>query len=151
MRLPDGKIIVLLCFSFSASCGAGRMQQSSEGEGYIYPVKGSKNTVKKAKNTATNPWVSKTPPPDFSSLQKTENKNFFVAFVDKKGQIHINDTVITEQEFLAAAKNALEAMPDVTAILLIESGFIQGIHLSAELSDIGYKNVQIYYPTATNR
>ncbi|MFH1437164.1 MAG: hypothetical protein ABIJ56_15765 [Pseudomonadota bacterium] len=151
MRLPDGNIVLLLPMLLVLSCGPGATIQGSDRH-TIYPVMQEKGTGKKvAKDLSSSPWVTSTPPPSAADANKAQNKNYFIVHVDKEGVIHLGDRAVTEPEFLKAAKQARQELPGVTAILFVDSGITQGIHLSAQLSDIGYKNVQIFYPTATNR
>jgi hypothetical protein len=143
MRLSLRDISLALCLLAAAACGAGSVPS---GSGNIYPSKNSPAGAKKPSHPM--PWTS-AEVPDFEALEGSGGTNCFVAHVDKDGTIHLGEAVVTEEEYLTEAKKALETVPDVVAVLLIESGMMQGIHLSAELSGIGYKNVQIYYPTTT--
>jgi len=144
MRLPVRDIALALGLLAAAACGAGSVPS---GSGNIYPSKNSPAAGKKPSHPM--PWTS-AEVPDFEALEGSGNINYFVAHIDKEGTIHLGDAVVTEEQYMAEARKALETVPDVVAVLLIESGMMQGIHLSAELSGIGYKNVQIYYPTTTN-
>lgn len=149
MRLPHNLIAVGLAL-MAAWCGPGKSRPPPAGGGYIYPVKESPGQAKKTgSKDATMPWVSSGPLPDFESSGADGNRTVFIAHVDKEGLIHLAGSIVTEEKYLEEARKALEVVPDVTAVLLVESGITQGIHLSAELSAAGYKNVQIYYPTAT--
>ncbi len=152
MRLPDGNIALWLPILLVLSCGSQASIQES-GQHTIYPTKQEKGAGKKAvKDLTSSPWVTGTPPPGAADAMKVQNKNYFIAHVDKEGVIYLgDDRAVTEPEFISAAKKARQELPGVTAILFVDSGITQGIHLSAELSNIGYKNVQIFYPTATNR
>jgi hypothetical protein len=149
MRLPHGYIAGALAL-LAAACGPGKNQPPPAGGGYIYPVKDSPGQTKTAKQKdAAMPWVSSEPLPDFDS-SGSGDRTVFIARVDKEGLIHLGGSIVTEEKYLEEAGKALHVVPGVTAVLLVESGITQGIHLSAELSGLGYKNVQIYYPTATN-
>ena len=160
MRLPDGKIVLCLPWLpwlpwlpilLVLSCGSQANVQGS-GQHYIYPTKQEKGAGKKAtKDLTASPWVNSTPPPSVADAKKVPSKNYFIVHVDKDGVIHLGDRAVTEPEFITAAKKARQEFPGVTAILFVDSGITQGIHMSAQLSNIGYKNVQIFYPTATNR
>ncbi len=150
MRLPHGIIAGALAVAVLASCGPAKNRPPPAGGGYIYPVKDSPEKTKTVKGgDAAMPWVSSEPLPDFDA-SGDGNKTVFIARVDKEGLIHLGGSIVTEEKYLEEARKALEVVPGVTAVLLVESGITQGIHLSAELSGVGYKNVQIYYPTATN-
>jgi len=81
----------------------------------------------------------------------SDRKDVIFATVDKEGMIHFEGKTITEEEFISLCREKLRQSKISSAILLVESGMIQGIHLAGMLSKIGYHNVEIYYPTATNR
>ena len=150
MRLPHGCIAGALAL-LAAACGPGKNQPPPAGGGYIYPVKGSSDKAKTAESKdAAMPWVSSEPLPDFDSSGSGDSRTVYIARVDKEGLIHLAGSIFTEEKYLEEAGKALDVVPGVTAVLLVESGITQGIHLSAQLSGLGYKNVQIYYPTATN-
>jgi hypothetical protein len=146
MRLPHGHIAVALVL-MTAWCGPGRNQPPPAGGGNIYPAKDSAGQAKKSDSAM--PWVSTEPLPDFDA-SVNGNRTVFLARVDKEGLIHLGGSIVTEEKYLEEAGKALDVVPGVTAVLLVESGITQGIHLSAQLSAVGYKNVQIYYPTATS-
>jgi hypothetical protein len=153
MRLPDRAITALAAAILVISCGPSRAPSvPGETGGTIYPVKDERVGQSQPSSPApAYPWTSSAPPPNPETVDGAQGKNVFAARVDEEGLIHLGDSIVTEDQFLLAAKEALGESEDLVAVLFVESGIIQGIHLSAELSKLGYRNVQIFYPTATNR
>jgi len=86
-------------------------------------------------------------PPDPSAL--FDDPCCFVVFVAEDGGISVGGVHMTEEEMLGKAAERILEDPATRAILLVSSSQIQGIHLTARLADKGYKNVAVYYPTAT--
>ena len=78
-----------------------------------------------------------------------DDPGYFVVFVDESGSLFLGDIPVQEEEMLSQARERLVQNPDVKALLFVRSSQIQGIHLTARLSEVGYKNVAVYYPTAT--
>jgi len=118
----------------------------------IYPTADAKTPAKAAAAAQAAPavtWTGADAPP--AQAQAGQQKGFFVAHVDKEGIVRVKGTVVTEEQLAAEAEAFLDATKDAVAVLFVETGVMDGIRLSALLAGAGYKNVQVFYPTATNR
>jgi hypothetical protein len=101
---------------------------------------------------ACGPAAKQAPPPHEEGTipgSVFEDPSYLVILVDAEGTIRVDDQVLLEEQMLDLARERLAGNPDVKAILLVGSSQIQGIHLTARLSEVGYRNVTVYYPTAT--
>lgn len=89
------------------------------------------------------------PPPGEPPRTVFDDPDYLVVIVNESGSIFLDDVAVTEEQMIGEARARLMENPDLKAILLVGSSQIQGIHLTARLSEVGFKNVTVYYPTAT--
>jgi hypothetical protein len=78
-----------------------------------------------------------------------EGKDVFVIQVAADGKIYRNGIEVTEDELKQEALLWFMENAGVKALMFVRSSQIQGIHLTSILSEAGFKNVTVYYPTAT--
>ncbi len=145
MRLSYCALIAPSAALVTLWCGSTRGPTKTTGTNLvIYPVRSDGNDHHE---------VAAFPGTTIEREYPTQNgkQMVFLVHVDREGILYIKDRSVTEDQFLDLAKNALKESEDTVAILFVESGIVQGIHLSAQLSRLGYRHVQVFYPTATNR
>ena len=78
-----------------------------------------------------------------------DDPSCIVVFVNEEGSLFLDDEAVTEAQLIEEARERLLQNPDMKAALYVRSSQIQGIHLTALFSEAGYKNVVVYYPTAS--
>jgi hypothetical protein len=75
--------------------------------------------------------------------------DYIVVFVNEEGSLFLGEEAVTEEQLVEEARRRLLENPDIKAVLYVSSSQIQGIHLTILFSEAGYKNVVVYYPTAS--
>jgi len=75
--------------------------------------------------------------------------SYIVVFVNEEGSLFLDEEAVTEEQLVDEARSRLVDDPDMKAVLYVRSSQIQGIHLTILFSEVGYKNVVVYYPTAS--
>jgi hypothetical protein len=75
--------------------------------------------------------------------------SYIVVFVNEEGSLFVGEEAVTEEQLVEEARTRLLDNPDMKAVLYVSSSQIQGIHLTILFSEAGYKNVVVYYPTAS--
>ena len=78
-----------------------------------------------------------------------DDPSSIVVFVNDEGSLFLDDEPVTEAQLVEEARDRLSQNSAMKAVLYVRSSQIQGIHLTALLAEAGYKNVVIYYPTAS--
>ncbi len=78
-----------------------------------------------------------------------DDPSYIVVFVNEEGSVFLDEEPVTEEQLVEEARSRLQENPDMKAVLYVSSSQIQGIHLTILFSEAGYRNVVVYYPTAT--
>jgi biopolymer transport protein ExbD len=86
-------------------------------------------------------------PPSVSSASALED--VFVVEVSRDGRIFLAGGEVTRGQLEQEALSWVMDHSEPRAILFVSSSQMQGIQLTALLSEVGFSNVTVYYPTAT--
>jgi len=78
-----------------------------------------------------------------------DDPSYIVAFVNEEGSLFLDEEPVTEDQLIEEARSRLLENAGMKAVLYVSSSQIQGIHLTILFSEAGYRNVVVYYPTAT--
>ena len=78
-----------------------------------------------------------------------DDPSYIVVFVNDEGSLFLDEDAVTEDQLIEEARSRLLENSDMKAVLYVSSSQTQGIHLTILFSEAGYRNVVVYYPTAT--
>ena len=78
-----------------------------------------------------------------------DDPDYIVVFVNAEGSLFLDEEAVTEEQLIDEARGRLLENSNMKAVLYVSSSQIQGIHLTVLFSQAGYKNVVVYYPTAS--